>query len=132
MSSEEYKHKTKCFLERKLTEYNIKIQKLKKRRKIIKVLFVACITLSIACSAVCATLCTFVVPPFIIPILSTSGAVAAAFSVKFNLEGKKLELSNMIEQLDKIKRKIDYVVSCNGNFNESEHKQVLNELTKQD
>jgi len=127
MSSEEYKYKTKCFLERKLTEYSIRIKKLKRRRKIVKILFVTLITLSITCSTACAALCTFALPPAVIPILSSAGAVATAFSVKFNLEGRKGELNNIIEALNKIKNKIDYVVSCNGDFTETEYQRILHE-----
>jgi len=127
MSSEKYKYKTKCFRERKLTEYNIRIKKLKRRRKIVKTMFVILITLSITCSAACAALCTFALPPVIIPILSSTEAVATAFSVKFNLEGRKGELNNIIEALNKIKNKIDYVVSCNGDFTETEYERILHE-----
>jgi hypothetical protein len=126
--SEEYKNKTKVFLERKLTEYNLKIKKFKRRRKIIKALFVTFIVISVACSTASATVCTFVIPPFVIPILSSTSALFAIFSVKFNLEGKKEEITKAIEVLDRVKSKIDYVVSCNGNFAEVEYKNVLREM----
>ena len=125
---EKYKKQIKPFLERKLQDYTTKIQKLKKRQKIVKVLFINVIVLSIACSLVCATLGAFAVPPVVIPILSTTGALATAISLKFNLEGKKNELNQTICMLDKIKDKIDYVVSCNGDFTEAECKQILHDL----
>jgi hypothetical protein len=49
-------------------------------------------------------------------------------SIKFNLEDKKVELNETIEQLDAIKCKTDYVVSCNGNFTEDEYNQLIAEL----
>ena len=128
MSSEEYKYKTKCFLERKLTEYKIKINKLKRRRKIVKTVFVTLITLSVTCSAACAALCAFSLPPVIIPLLSSTGAVATVLSLKFNLEGRKEQLNNIIEALNKIKNNIDYVVSCNGDFTETEYQRILHEV----
>ena len=82
--SEEYKQKAKAFLERHLNEYEIRIKKLKKKRKV----------------------------------------------VKFNLEGEKTKLNKTIDEFDKIKHKIDYVVSCNGNFTEVEYKRVIEELCK--
>ena len=91
-------------------------------------IFINVIILSIACSLVCATLGSFAVPPVVIPILSTTGALATAISLKFNLEGKKNELNKTICMLDKIKDKIDYVVSCNGDFTEAEYKQILSEV----
>ncbi len=126
--SEEYKEKAKLFLERQLNEYEIKIKKLKKKRKTIKALFVSLIIVSITSSAACATAAGFTVPPLIIPILSTVAGLSTAFSIKFNLEGKKAELNKAIDKFDKIKQKIDYVVSCNGNFTEIEYKEIIAEL----
>jgi len=127
--SERYKSQIKPFLERKLQDYTKKIQKMKKKQKIVKILFINVIILSISCSLVCATLGAFTVPAAIIPVLSTTGALATAISLKFNLEGKKNELNQTICMLDKIKSKIDYVVSCNGDFTEVEFKQIMCELT---
>jgi len=51
-------------------------------------------------------------------------------SVKFNLQGKKQELDKTIDQLGKVKRKIDYVVSCNSNFTEAKYREIIGELSK--
>ena len=126
--SEEYKQKAKAFLERHLNDYEIRIKKLKKKRKVVKALFIMLIIISITSSTVCATLAGFTLPPFIIPILSTTAGLTAALSIKFNLEGKKAQLNKTIEQLAKTKRKIDYVMSCNGNFTEVEYRRVIEEL----
>ena len=126
--SEEYKQKAKAFLERHLNEYEIRIKKLKKKRKVIKALFIMLIIISITSSTVCATVAGFTLPPLFIPILSTAAGLSTAFSVKFNLEGEKTKLNKTIDEFDKIKHKIDYVVSCNGNFTEAEYKRVIAEL----
>ena len=126
--SEEYKQKAKAFLERHLNEYEIRIKKLKKKRKVVKASFITLIIISITSSTVCAAVAGFILPPLFIPILSTAAGLSTAFSVKFNLEDKKVELNKTIEQLDAIKRKIDYVVSCNGNFTEAKYRQVIEEL----
>jgi hypothetical protein len=118
--SEEYKQKAKAFLERHLNDYEIRIKKLKKKRKVVKALFIMLIIISITSSTVCAAVAGFTLPPFIIPILSTAAGLSTAFSVKFNLESKKTKLNRTIDELDKIKHKIDYVVSCNGNFTEAQ------------
>lgn len=129
MSCEEYKLKTKCFLERKMTECSMEIKKLKKKRKVIKILFISFITVSLTCSTVCATLSAFALPVFVIPMLSTVGTVATSFSLKFNLKGKKQEINKTLELLDRIKRKLDYVISCNGDLTEAECKQILSEIS---
>ena len=121
----DYNEKAKLFLEKQLAEYETKIKKLKKKRKIIKALYATVIVTSVSCSGVCATLAAFTVPVFIIPLLSSTACIATALSTKFNLKGRKVELNKTIEKLDKIRHKIDYVVSCNGNFTEFEFKCVI-------
>ena len=92
-------------------------------------MFIMLIIISITSSTVCAAVAGFTLPPLFIPILSTAAGLSTAFSVKFNLEGKKTELNKTIEQLAKTKRKIDYVMSCNGNFTEAEYIDIIKELT---
>lgn len=128
--SEEYKEKIKQFLERQLSEYQCRIKKLKRKRKVVKVLFTILIVVSVTSSTVCATLAGFTIPVFIIPILSTTAGLTTALSVKFNLEKRKKELNEAIDNLDKTKQQVDYIVSCNGDFTEHEYKQLLKELTK--
>jgi len=120
----DYKEKTKVFLAKRLKEYEKKIIKMKRIRKAVKVAFVFCISLSIVSSTVCASL-TVLIPPVAISVLTTSGALAAAVSLKFNLKGKKEELNAAICELERIKKKLDYVVSCNGNFTENEFDKIV-------
>ena len=124
----DYKDKAKLFLERQLLEYDHKIKKIKRKRKFVKGLFIGLIIVSVCSSTVCATVAGFTMPPYVIPILSISAGISTVLSVKFNLEGKKAELNKTIKQLDKIRHKIDYIVSCNGNFTEADYKQILTEL----
>jgi hypothetical protein len=70
----------------------------------------------------------FLFPPVIIYVLATTGALTTVVSLKFNLEGKKEELNKIIGKLDNIKKKLDYVVSCNGEFTQAEYKQILSDL----
>jgi len=126
----DYNEKAKIFLEKQLAEYETKITKLKKKRKIIKSLFTSVIVISVSSSAVCAALAPVTVPVFIIPILSTTACITTALSTKFNLKGRKAELNQTIEQLNKIKRNIEYVVSCNGNFTEVEFKCVIRDCVR--
>jgi len=50
------------------------------------------------------------------------------FSLKFNLKGKKEELTSAIRELERIKKKVDYVISCNGDFTENEFKQIIDNV----
>ena len=129
MQSEEYKNKAKAFLQRQLEEYTLKIKTLKRKRKIVKRLYIALITISITSNIACAALAGLTLPPLIIPILSTCAGLTTALSIKFNLQDKKQELNKTINQLVKIKRKIDYVVSCNGNFTEAKYHEIIDELS---
>lgn len=125
---EEYKLKAKQFLERQLILYKSKIKKLKRKRKIVKSLFVNLIVLSMTSSMVCATLSSLIfipLPIFLLPMLNFLAGITTALSVKFNLEGKKDELKKTIDQLDKIQNQIQYVVSCNGTFDAEQYKQVM-------
>ncbi|MFZ2538728.1 MAG: hypothetical protein WAX04_07490 [Oscillospiraceae bacterium] len=123
-----YIDRIKPFLERQLIEYTSKSQKLKRKRKLVKCVFIISILVSISCSTVCATIATFLIPPIAISLLSTAGALATAISLQFNLRGVKEDLNKNIEIIDKIKSKIDYIVSCNGNFTEADYEKILNEL----
>ena len=129
---EEYKLKAKQFLERQLVLYKGKIKKLKRKRKIVKSLFVNLIVISMTSSMVCATLSSLIfipLPIFLLPMLNMIAGFTTALSVKFNLEGKTDELKKTIKQLGIIQQQIDYVVSCNGTFDAEQYKRVMRELS---
>lgn len=127
--SEEYKEKAKSFLQRQLDEYTVKIKTLKRKRKVVKSLFITLIIISITSNIACTAVAGLTLPPLIIPILSACAGLTTALSVKFNLQNKKQELNKTIHQLVKIKRKIDYVVSCNGDFTEAKYLEIIGELS---
>ena len=120
----DYKEKAKAFLEKRLKEYEKKIIKMKRKRKAVKVAFASCISLSVFSSTVCASL-TALIPPVAISILTAGGALAAAVSLKFNLKDKKQELNSAICKLERIRKNIDYIISCNGDFTEKEFKEIV-------
>ena len=132
MNDEEYKLKAKQFLEKQLIDFKKKIKKLKKKRKAIKVIYANLIVISVTSSMVCATLSGLIflpIPLLIIPILNIIAGLSSALSVKFNLEGQKNELKESIDQMNKIQRQIDYVVSCNGNFTETDFREIMKKLS---
>ena len=61
-----------------------------------------------------------IVPFFIITVLSAFSAILTAISVRFNFHDKKAEIKSLIEKLHKIKTKLEYVISCNGDLAQAE------------
>ena len=114
-------------MESKLIECKAKIKKMKRKRKIIKIIYATTIVLSISASIIVAAV-TFSLPPVVITTLSSVGALAAAISVKFNLENKKDELNNMISRLERLKQETNYVITCNGNLTEEESNRIIKEF----
>ena len=120
--------KAKEYLARKLEELTRKVAKLKQKRTIIKVLYYSSITLSVTLSTVLSALAGFsMLPVYIIPVLSITSGILTALSAKFNLQNKKIEINKTIEKLNNLQAKLDYVVSCNGDFKEEDFKQLMTE-----
>jgi len=65
------------------------------------------------------------IPPVAISLLTAGGALAAAVSLKFNLKDKKQELNSAICKLERIRKNIDYIISCNSDFTEKEFKEIV-------
>ena len=129
MQSEGYKEKAEAFLQRQLDEHTLNIITLKRKRKIVKRLYIALISISITSNIACAAVVGLTSPPLIIPILSACAGLTTASSIKFNLQDKRQELNKTINQLVKINCKIDYVVSCNGDFTEAKYREIIDELS---
>ena len=125
-------NKAKEYLTRKLDESRIKIVKLKRKRKVVKICYYSSVILSVALSALISALATLsLLPIYIIPIISIISAILTGLSAKFNLENKKIELNKVIQKLHKIQEKLDYVISCNGNFTNEDFQQIISEITGQ-
>ena len=125
------KAKAKEYLIRKLDELQKKVVKLKRKRKLIKILYYSGITLSISLTGVMTTLSGFVgLPLYVIPVLSTSTGILTGLSAKFNLQNKKIEINKTIDKIHKIQEKLDlYLVSCNGNFKEEDFQHIISEIS---
>src|SRR5208282_6494697 len=112
--TESLSNKLKQFLERKLIDCQIKIKKLKKKRKIIKILYTTSVITSISLSVIIVSLTSAVaVPVIVITTLSAASGILTGVSAKFNLLGKKIEINKLIEKLNKIQIKLDYIISLN-------------------
>ena len=133
MQKEIISEKVKSFLSKKLQESERKIIKVKRKQKCIKYLYGASIIVSVVLSSSVAAIASLfglsVIPAIIITVFSTTSAITTALSTKFNLKGKKEQLQNMIDTLNRIKNKLDYVLTCNGDLTEAEYVSILKEFT---
>ena len=119
----------KQHLIKKLEDCQIKISKLERKRKIIKNVYIVTMLLSIVCSAVLAVISSVATVPFIvIPILSSISTILTGISAKFNLHDKKSQMKVLIDKLNRIKSKLEYVISCNGDLTQAEYDQILKDF----
>jgi DNA-binding helix-hairpin-helix protein with protein kinase domain len=117
--------KVKKHLIGKLEECQRKLEKLERKRKIIKKLYIATVVLSIITSGVVSVTSMIAVPILIIPILSSFGAILTGVSVRFNFHDKKTEIKRVIEKFNKIKTKLEFVIACNGDLTQSEYEEIM-------
>jgi len=115
--------KLKILLESKELNCCNAIKKLKKRSKIISY-FSAGISIStifiltlLASSVVLPTIC--------ISVLSIISATLTAIDCKFKLEFKSTEMFQHIEKLNKIRLKLEYINTCNGNLTDREYEDLF-------
>jgi hypothetical protein len=95
----------------------------------IKILYIVTVLLSIITSAIVTVISTItIVPVIVITILSAFSAILTGISVRFNFHNKKAEIKSLIEKLYKIKFKLDYVISCNGNLTQTEYEEILKDF----
>ena len=113
--------KLKEYLKRKLNDCRNELIKLKRKRKRIKILYISTVVASVSISTVVASLAGMIsIPVIIITTLSASSGALTALSAKFNLQNKKVKINNLIDKLNQIQSKLDYVISCNGNLTQKE------------
>ena len=121
--------KVKVYLQRKLDETNHKLTKLKRKRKIIKIIYISTVVTSIVISTVVASLTSVIsVPIIVITVLSAGSAILTGVSSRFNFQNKKYEINLIIDRLNKLQAKLDYVISCNGDLTTAEYHQILNDF----
>jgi len=121
--------KVKKYLEKNLVECDKKLYKLKRKRKLIKVLYILTVLLSMLISATVSVLSSITTAPQIsISILAAISAILTGVSSRFDFHHKKAEIKGLIEKQNKIKLKLDYVISCNGDLTQAEYDQILKDF----
>jgi hypothetical protein len=120
--------KVKDYLNKKLIECQRKLTKLKRKRKIIKLLYIVSVLLSIITSSVVAVLSTLAVPVIVISVLAAFSAILTGVSARFNFHDKKTEIKGLIDRLNRIKSKLEYVITCNGDLTQADYERILSEF----
>ena len=121
--------KVKEYLRRKLEETRNRLKKLKRKRRIIKAMYISTVVSSIIISTVVASLTSMIsVPIIVITVLSAGSAILTGVSSRFNFQNKKYEINIIIDRLNKIQSKLDYVISCNGDLTHTEYQQILKDF----
>jgi len=120
--------KIKKFLQLKLEECQRVIARRKSKNRLIGIIYLASIGTAIVSSSVIAILSLESVPPLAIACVSSLAALSSTLSTKFNLKDRKNKLEKSIQELHKIKDKLDYIISCNGDITEEECNRMLDEF----
>ena len=121
--------KEKHFLYKKLEEKKHKLRRLKWKHRIIKCLYGGSIVISVVLSITASAMISVLGPTTLILCFTTTSAIATTLSTIFNLKKKNKKLQVMRDELTKLKDRLDYVVSCNGNLSEAEYNEILKEFT---
>ena len=100
-------NKAKEYLTRKVDESKIRISKLKRKRKVVKILYYSSVISSVTLSARISALAGLtLIPVYIIPIISILSGILTALSAKFNLENKKIEINRVIQKYIKFRKSL--------------------------
>ena len=92
-------------------------------------LYVSTVVSSIIISTVSVSLTSIIsVPIIVITVLSSSSAILTGVSARFNFQNKKVEINNLIDRLNKIQSKLDYVITCNGDLTQKEYQEILKDF----
>jgi len=122
----EISERAREFLKIKLTECKLILKKTKQKRRIIKILGTSVVVASIT---ICAVVASIALPPLAVSILSISSGILTGLTLTFNFKYKKYEITKLIEKLNQIRVKLDYVISCNGNLTVDEYKDILKDFS---
>jgi hypothetical protein len=120
----------KGLLESKYKECQVKIKKLKRKRKIIKVMYATSIIASVSLSVALVSVSGFIFSPIVITSLSAASGILTGISAKFNLSNQKTEITKLIQKLNEIRNKIDYVLSLNGDLSHEEYIKIIKDINQ--
>ena len=114
----------KAHLTSKLLRYEKRIKKKQLKYKIIKILGISSTISSVVITVTsAATLLT----PILSSILISSAAFLTGMGGVFNFNRKTKKLHVLIQELEKVRKILEYVITCNGNLTEEEYLKMLKE-----
>ena len=117
--------KTTLYLTKKLSEIEIKLKRMKKKKIIIQTIGSILNIGSMSSSVLIACL---VFPPLVVTSLSITSAIMSGLSIKLNFSAKSKKISKLLTKLNQSQIKLDYVVSCNGDLTEAEYQSRLRDF----
>src|SRR5271157_2969470 len=117
--------KLKKFLQRKLEETSHKIKTEKRKKIIVQTLSTLTAIMSIIIAAIVASI---TLPALAVSIMCVSSAILTGVNLRFNFQDKTHEVKILIEKLNKIQAKLDYIISCNGNLTQTTYQEILKEF----
>ena len=121
--------KSKNYSNKKLDDCLQKLTKLKRKRKLNKTFYIVTVLLSIVTAAAVSVISSMtIVPVIVITILAAFSAILTGVSARFNFHDKKTEIKVLIDKLNKIKAKIEFVLTCNGDLTEADYEKILTEF----
>ena len=123
--SESASEKSKLYLTKKLSEIELKLKRMKKKKIIIQTIGSILIIGSMSSSVLIASLAFL---PLVVTSLSITSAIMSGLSIKMNFSGKSKKISKLLTKLNQLQIKLDYVVSCNGNLTEGEYQSILRDF----
>jgi len=118
--------KLKVLLENKESQCTSKIKKLKKNMKIIKIVSISISVSTILILSIIGS--SLVLSPLVISILSIISATLIGIDCKFKFQNKTFEKKELINKLNKIQVKLEYVNSCNGDLTEEQYQEIFKEF----
>jgi hypothetical protein len=104
-------NKVSDFLKRKQSQCQARLEKVKKKRNIIKTVHYTTVVLSIGVTAMILCFLT-VLPTLAIGCLAFTATVLMSLSAKLNLESKQIEASNLITKLNNLENQME-IILCN-------------------
>ena len=117
--------KTKLYLNKKLSEIEKKLKRTKKKKLIIQTIGIILVLGSMTASILISSMAF---PALVVMSLSITSAIMSGASIKLNFSSKTKKASKLLEKLNKLQIKLDYVVSCNGDLTEAEYQAILKDF----
>ena len=117
--------KTKLYSTKKLTEIENELKRTKKKKIIIQTIGIILVLGSMTASILISSMAF---PTLVVMSLSVTSAILSGASIKLNFSSKTKKASKLLEKLNKLQIKLDYVVSCNGDLTEAEYQSILKDF----